>query len=149
MSKFGVRGGTMSDLRIERYDDCPGPRLKALSAFVDDVELAGKRTDQPYSVCLCDADGTLVGGATGVTAWGFCELNSLGIGKRFRRQGWGRKLVEAVAQTARERDCRIIQTSTMSFQAIDFYRHIGFVVLAELTDASGTYTRYFLAKKLT
>jgi ribosomal protein S18 acetylase RimI-like enzyme len=139
----------MCDLRIERYDGCTGPRSRALSAFVDDVELAGRRTDRPYSVCLYDDEGNIVGGASGMTAWGFCELDNLGIDKRFRRQGWGRKLIEEVEKTARERGCNSIQTNTMNFQAIDFYRHVGFVVLAQQTDATGQYTRYFLSKEVT
>jgi ribosomal protein S18 acetylase RimI-like enzyme len=139
----------MSDLRIERYDDCPRPRSTAIAKFIDDVELAGRRDDKGLSVCLYDAEGNIVGGATGVTCWGICELTNLGIDKRFRRQGWGRKLMDAVEETARERGCRYIQTNTMNFQAIDFYRHIGFFVQAELTDASGQYTRYFIAKEVT
>ena len=126
----------MSDLRIARYDHCARSRTEALAKFVDDVELVGKRTDRPFSVCLYDADGNIVGGASGVTSWGLCEISILGIDKRIRRQGWGRKLIEAIEQTARERGCRFIHTNTMNFQAIDFYRRVGFIVQAELTDES-------------
>ncbi len=139
----------MADLRIERYDHCDRSQVDAIATFVDDVELAGKRTDRPYSVLLYDVDGNIVGGASGVTSWGLCEVSVLGIDRRFRGLGWGRKLVEAIEETARERSCRFIHTNTMNFQAIDFYVHVGFFVQAELTDDSREYTRYFIAKEVT
>jgi ribosomal protein S18 acetylase RimI-like enzyme len=138
----------MSDLRIERYDHCDWSKAMAFAELIGshDEEATGEQTHRPFSVFLYDGDGSTVGGAAGSTSWGLCEVTALAVQKRFRGQGWGRKLMQAVEQTARERHCANIHLHTMNFQAIGFYRKVGFVVQAELSDESGKYTRYFLAK---
>jgi ribosomal protein S18 acetylase RimI-like enzyme len=140
----------MSNLKIERYDHCDWSKAMAFADLIGrhDQEATGEQTYRPFSVFLYDADGSTVGGAAGSTSWGLCEVTALAVDKSFRGQGWGKKLMQAVEQTARERCCNSIHLHTMNFQAIEFYRRIGFCVQAELTDETGRYTRYFLAKEV-
>ena len=44
-----------------------------------------------------------------------------------RTSGWGRRLLEAAEQTARERGCHQIIVSSFTFQAPGFYESFGFV----------------------
>jgi GNAT superfamily N-acetyltransferase len=76
---------------------------------------------------------TVIAGAVGRT-WGkCCELQQLWVASDYRRCGIGATLFSRFATEARKRGCDLLYLETFSFQAPDFYRACGCVVVLEVS----------------
>jgi ribosomal protein S18 acetylase RimI-like enzyme len=100
-------------------------RLNAeLSAYNDAT--VGLHERRSFSVRVDEA-GELMGGLSGWT-WGTCAgISLLWVREDARRGGWGRRMLDAAEEIARERGCRQIVVSSFTFQAPRFYERHGFV----------------------
>ena len=78
--------------------------------------------------CLRDDHGNIVGAATGRIFWGAFHLKNLWVAKELRGKGYGRLLVDKVCDHARMHNALFIYLETLSFQAEQFYKNIGFYV---------------------
>jgi ribosomal protein S18 acetylase RimI-like enzyme len=140
----------MAELQIVTYDGCDWDKAHEFSELVSkhDVEVTGESPERWFSVFLYDKRRKVVGGVAGITSWGLCEVSVLAVAKKYRRQGWGKRLVETMENVARKRGCNHVHLHTMSFQGVDFYRAMGYRVLAKLPGSRESYTRYFMTKAL-
>ncbi|MCE7797238.1 GNAT family N-acetyltransferase [Sphingobium sufflavum] len=89
-----------------------------------------------------------VGGLWGLAGWGWFQIELLFVPENLRSQGWGRRLIERAACEARERDCHSMWVETFSFQAVDFYKKMGFEMFGELDNYPNGNSRVFLKKSL-
>lgn len=81
--------------------------------------------------------------------WKAVQLNYLWVHPNQRRKGYGTKLVAAVEQAARARNCTHLLVETASFHAPEFYRALGFAesgVLRDFPEAGMSY--WYLHKKI-
>ncbi|MEH2304137.1 GNAT family N-acetyltransferase [Nostoc sp.] len=62
--------------------------------------------------------------------------------------GYGKALLLAAEQEAVNRGCLNVYVFTYSFQAPEFYQHLGYQVFGELEDFPPGHRRYFLKKSL-
>jgi GNAT superfamily N-acetyltransferase len=70
--------------------------------------------------------GVVLGGAVGRT-WGeCCELQQLWVDGSYRGQGIGTRLVREFERRGEARGCRTFYLDTFSFQALPFYRSLGY-----------------------
>lgn len=109
---------------------------------------ASLRDVRPLGVFARDGDGRIVGGAIGRT-WGACaELQQLWVDEAARRAGVGSQLVARFEDAVSLRGCGLVYLDTLSFQAPDFYRRLGY----EVALATGGYPegieKYRMHKKL-
>jgi ribosomal protein S18 acetylase RimI-like enzyme len=81
-----------------------------------------------------DDHGEVVAGLCGHTWGGSCEIRQVWVHERHRGLGLGRHLLELAETEARRRGCSQIILATYSFQAPEFYRKLGFQVVATLPD---------------
>ena len=103
-------------------------------------------TEQRNFAFATDVDGRVIGGAVGRT-WGrCCELQQLWVEPAHRNAGIGSRLVAAFETRARERGCDIFYLTTLSFQAPDFYRKLGYRVLAEIPGHANDIVKYVMHK---
>lgn len=93
-----------------------------------------------------DAAGTVVGGVNGYIAWGWLTIELLWVNEDYRGLGVGRTLMERIERYAAELDVRRVRLETTSFQALDFYRKLGYEVFAELPDCPPGEVNYYLRK---
>lgn len=117
-----ARGATLT---VGEQDDPLTERLdRELTAF--NARATGAGDPQPLSVRVADAQGWLVGGLT-AWVWGdCCAVDMLWVQQDHRREGWGRRLMEAAEAEAVRRGCTQMIVSSFTFQAPDFYRGLGF-----------------------
>ena len=119
-------GPDLTGLLIGDGDDDLDARLDAgLDAY--NLQTLGMDDRRKITVRADDPAGELIGGLRGWT-WGTCAgISMLWVREDARRDGWGRRLVAAAEQVARERGCVQVVVSSFTFQAPDFYERCGYV----------------------
>jgi ribosomal protein S18 acetylase RimI-like enzyme len=102
---------------------------------VRDETLAASGLDaEEELVVFARQDGQLVGGCCGSTWGGTCELNSLWVDERYRRQGLGGRLMDVAESEALARGCHQVVLFTYLFQAPGFYEQHGYRVVGQVDD---------------
>jgi GNAT superfamily N-acetyltransferase len=81
-----------------------------------------------------DAQGEIVAGLCGHTWGGCCEIRQVWVHEMHRGQGMGRRLLAVAETEARRRGCFQMVLATYSFQAPEFYRKMGFEIVASFPD---------------
>jgi GNAT superfamily N-acetyltransferase len=103
----------------------------------------------PLFLFLHDSEQKVVGGLNGFIGLGWLHIGTLWISEELRGYGYGRSLLLAAELEAAGHSCFNAYVFTYSFQATEFYQHLGYEVFGELEDFPPGHRRYFLKKKLT
>lgn len=119
---------------------------KGLTDF--NTQMAGEDHGQNLCFVLKDHGGAVVGGVIGAIYWDWLYVNLMWIQEDLRNQGFGRQLLEAAEEKARQQGAKDAYLDTFSFQAPEFYRKQGYQIFGELADFPVGHTRYFMKKKL-
>lgn len=93
------------------------------------------------------AGDEIVAGLLGHTNWEWLFVAQLWVSDAVRKQGVGRRLMEAAETEAVRRGCKHAHVDTFSFQALSFYERLGYTVFGQLDDYPQGHTRYFLQKR--
>jgi GNAT superfamily N-acetyltransferase len=112
------------------------------------VAQTGVDDARPLTILLRDDTGQVVGGLCGHTFWGWLAIELLWVHESLRGQGHGSGLVVKAEQEAIARGCRQVLLDTMSFQAPDFYRRLGYEEFGVLEGFAGHHKRHYLKKTL-
>ena len=97
---------------------------------------------------LHDAAGVVIGGILAETNAQWCFIKGLWVAETYRHRGYGRRLLGAAEDSARERGCIGVYLDTYSFQARPFYERFGYTVFGVLPDMPPGGAKYYLAKRL-
>ena len=73
-----------------------------------------------------DDTGEVIAGINGHTWGGCCEIAHVWVHERHRGQGLGKALMNAAESEAERRGCAQVVLLTHSFQAPEFYEHLGY-----------------------
>jgi GNAT superfamily N-acetyltransferase len=116
-----------------------------LNAFNDAV--VGYADRKALHVIVRDSDtGKIVGGITGRTSLGLMFIDLIYLPEALRGHDIGTQIMTLAEQEAQRRGCRAGVLYTISFQAPDFYKRLGWRVFGEVPcDPPGT-SRVFLTK---
>ncbi|MDN7902752.1 GNAT family N-acetyltransferase [Burkholderia diffusa] len=109
---------------------------------------AGPIDFRPLAVRVTDADGTVVGGLWGSTAFGWLHVDLLVVPESARGQGVGSRIMDLAEAEAVARGCHGAWLDTFDFQARPFYEKRGYVRFGELPDYPTGHARIFLTKAL-
>jgi len=99
-----------------------------------------------------DESAKIIGGLSG-----YVVKNSLGsratidlvwVEESHRHQGIGTELFKNAETLAREKNCRHIQLFTWEYQAVDFYKKLGFECVGVIPEWIDNYDAVFFRKKL-
>jgi len=91
----------------------------------------------------------IVAGLSGWTWAHACEIRALWVHPSWRRQGYGRDLLEAAEQEAQDRGCKVILIGSYSFQAPAFYQKYGYELAWQLNDFPPGHQHFYLVKRFT
>ena len=116
-----------------------------LSAFNDAT--VGYADRVPLHVLVRDPDsGKIVGGIIGRTSLGLMFIDLVYLPEILRGRDIGARMMTLAEEEARRRGCRAGVLYTISFQAPEFYKRLGWRVFGEIPcDPPGT-SRIFLTK---
>ncbi|WP_409995175.1 GNAT family N-acetyltransferase [Brevibacillus brevis] len=85
----------------------------------------------------------------------FCETWSYGlyidvfwIADGYRNQGYGKAMITEVERLGKELGCIFAHTCTFSYQAPEFYKHMGYEVFGVNDEYPDGIKQFFLKKKL-
>jgi len=102
----------------------------------------------PLMIFVRDHQGKVVGGLTGGTYWGWLYIGRLWVEEHLRGQKYGSRVLAEAEKEALRRGCQHAYVDTQDFQALPFYKKLGYVVYGELKDMPVGHTRYSLKKRL-
>jgi GrpB-like predicted nucleotidyltransferase (UPF0157 family)/ribosomal protein S18 acetylase RimI-like enzyme len=106
--------------------------------------------DDVRSLCVFTRDdtGTIIGGLTGKTYWRYLDIAFLWVEEKHRGRGLATQLMAAAEAESRRRGCDHALLDTLSFQALGFYRKLGYTEFGRLSGFSGKHDRHYLYKVL-
>jgi GNAT superfamily N-acetyltransferase len=133
-------------LEIFDSEQSPGARAVAEALGAEMASRFGSRDEIPLTILAKDAAGALIGGLDGFTHWRWLYVQRLWIGKPWRGQGLGRRLLNEAEAQARARDCVGVYLDTFDEGAAEFYRRCGFERFGRIDDFPPGASRIFLMK---
>ncbi len=107
---------------------------------------AGDR--EPLCVFVRDADGAVIGGATGHTRWGWLYVDCFWLPEEARQGGLGGKILLLAETEAARRGCTRACLFTYRFQAQGFYEKHGYRVFGIQEDYPPGQAKIWMSKQL-
>lgn len=81
-----------------------------------------------FAIIARTEDSKIIGGCNGSIVFGSIYTDQLWVDPHFRCRGLGKKLMEKVHDYGRKNDCLLSTVVTMTFQAPDFYKKLGYTI---------------------
>jgi GNAT superfamily N-acetyltransferase len=137
-------------IRVEGPADVSPADLHVLEVGLRaSAELEWQR--QPYdplAFLARDERGTVIGGIIGNTGGPWFYISAVWVAEHLRRQGLGRRLMDAAETEAVARGCTGAYLDTFSDAASAFYRARGYECFGELEGGPREPVRQFLRRRL-
>jgi GNAT superfamily N-acetyltransferase len=111
-------------------------------------EQAGEPDQVPVVLSVRDAEGAVIAGLIGATAWRWLVIALLWVDAAHRRRGHGRALLRAAEAEARRRGCGAVLVDTLDFQAPGLYEREGYQVFGTLEGFPPGHRRLYFHKRL-
>ncbi len=102
-----------------------------------------------FAYFIRDDQNQIVGGCAGDNMYGGLFIGQLWIKKELRGKGYGTELMNLAEELARKSQCRFINVNTFEWEALRFYKKLGYYVEFERRGYDKDSTFYFLRKDLT
>jgi ribosomal protein S18 acetylase RimI-like enzyme len=134
-----------------RVEDAPSPEdVAALNRrlYQHNAAITGCDDGRSLTIFVRDETGEITAGLHGWTWAQTGFVQTLWIREDLRGRGLGAQLLATAEIEAARRGCREMHLDSHSYQAPDFYRHLGYEVIGELPGWPGDTTRIFLRKTL-
>lgn len=103
---------------------------------------------ETFSFSLKDEEQTLVGGCNGVMYYGCLYVDMLWIDEKCQRLGYGTQLMPAAEKLGKEKGCLFATVNTMDWEALEFYKKLGYQIEFERHGYLKNSIFYFLRKEL-
>jgi GNAT superfamily N-acetyltransferase len=137
----------VDDLHLSQ-DELPREELLSLHAsmvlsFTGEL---GESNYRPLNVTLKDCAGVLLGGLSAATFWNWLVIDILWVDPRYRKRGFGRRMVSAAEMEAVRRGCRAAHLDTFSPRAARFYERNGYTIVCSIDAPDVGVCRYSLRK---
>ncbi len=112
------------------------------------AEAIGQGAAYPFAILVRNKEGEIVAGCNGSIIFGSIYTDQLWVDPNLRKRGIGKKLMEAIHDYGTKRGCTISTVATMSFQAPDFYKKLGYKIDFSREGYSKGASCIFMSKKL-
>lgn len=108
----------------------------------------GEPRDKVFSVFLKNDSGKVVGGIQAHFDTESVYIEAFWVEENIRKQGYGKKLLDAAEQEAIKNGCIFSTTDTLDFQAEEFYLKNHYERMGEIKNYWYDHSRIFLRKRL-
>jgi len=99
-----------------------------------------------FAFFIRDENNNIVGGCKGDMLYGCLFVSDLWVSEPLRNQGYGSQLMQAAVQFGKEQGCLFAAVNTMDWEALEFYKKLGFHVEFERHGFEKNSIIYFLRK---
>lgn len=105
--------------------------------------------ENPRIICyfIKNSEDCIIGGILGETKWRQVHIYTLWIDEKYRKEGLGRKLINALEEKAKNYDC--IYSMVGTFEALGarpFYERLGYTIVSRSENSPDGHTGYFFYK---
>ncbi len=104
--------------------------------------------NKPIEIIARNENNEIIAGLYGRSIWGTLEIKTFVVKTEYRKEGFGRKLMDEAEIEAKKRKCRFISLDTFSFQAPKFYEKLGFEKLGTEADHPKGFEKYYYRKTI-
>lgn len=101
-----------------------------------------------FAFFIRDENGKIVGGCAGDNMYGGLYVGQLWVDERLRGKGYGTELMQKAEELAIQTECNFVAVNTFDWEALDFYKKLGFSVEFERKGFDNNSIFYFLRKDL-
>ncbi len=110
--------------------------------------MRGHRPGKAFAFFIKDELMQIKGGCSGYIFYGCLSIDLLWIESDLRGQGYGLELMKSAEELSKKNNCHFITVNTMDWEALDFYKKLGYSVEFKRQgfDKEGIF--YFLRKEL-
>jgi uncharacterized protein YciI/GNAT superfamily N-acetyltransferase len=132
-----------------QYEKNPTPKdIEILSLGISLNAKAKRGLDPvvPFAFFIRDENNEIKGGCNGNIGYDWLYVDQLWIDESLREQGYGTKLMNSAEALARENKCVSAAVNTGDWEALDFYKKLGFRVELERQGLAKNSKFYFLRK---
>lgn len=99
-----------------------------------------------FAFFIRDELGKIVGGCAGDNMYGALFVGQLWVKEELRNKGLGTQLMQKAEALAKDSNCHFIAVNTFDWEALDFYKKLGFYVEFERHGFDNNSIFYFLRK---
>jgi len=126
--------------------------FKSMKALIDGLdehakEKKGLPAVEPFGFYIKEGEKVL-GGMQGILLYGVMHIQLFWISKELRGKGMGTQLYESAQAFAKEKKCSMIMLETFDFNALDFYKKLGFKIDLERKGFMKNSIFYYLSKSI-
>jgi GNAT superfamily N-acetyltransferase len=101
-----------------------------------------------FTFFIRDENNQIQGGCNGCNLYGCLYIDYLWMAESLRGKGYGTKLIKAAENFGKEKGCSFAAVNTMDWEALDFYKKLGYEVEFERHGFVNESVFYFLRKSL-
>lgn len=101
---------------------------------------------EPFGFFVRDKNNQVLAGCNGNIGYGWVYIDQLWVDESLRSQGYGTSLMQAAEKLAKEKNCMAAAVCTMDWEALDFYKKLGYHIEFERHVPLKTPVCYFLRK---
>lgn len=101
---------------------------------------------EPYAFLVVDSDNRIMGGCNGNIGYGWVYIDQLWVDVTLRGQGYGSALMQQAEILGRQKNCLAAAVNTMQWEALEFYKKLGYHIEFERKGLIPNSTFYMLRK---
>ena len=149
IGEFNVKHMTLTCRIIESGQERSEPSKVILQGLIDyNKPWFGHL--QSFCINLQDDSDQVVAGINGVIDVGRREILvwQVWVNETYRGQGIGRQLMDKLEEFSKSKDCHLILLDTFEFQALAFYKKLGYQCYATVPKQMAGHDKYFLRKEV-
>lgn len=101
---------------------------------------------EPFAFFIRDENNQIKGGCNGNIGYGWIYVDQLWIDETFRGKGYGTTLMQMAEKLGMDKNCVAAAVNTMDWEALDFYKKLGFRIEFERHGLAKNSIYYYLRK---
>ena len=112
------------------------------------IQKKGMKQPDCFAFFIHDENKKIIGGCSGNTNFGALYIGQLWVAEILRGKRYGTRLMQEAEALAKKIKCNFITVNTFDWEALDFYKKLGFYVEFESKGYDNNSVFYFLRKDL-
>lgn len=112
------------------------------------IKTQGHKEHESFGFFMRDENNLIKGGCNGFIFYGCLYVDQLWVDDTLRGKDYGTKLMHSAENLAKDKKCLFMTVNTMHWEALDFYKKLGFEIEFERHGFEKNSIFYFLRKPL-